>query len=126
MRLLLDVDNREPEQVARCIDWCQQDSFWRGHIQSPGKLREKYNTLRQQAKAQRDRELEQERAAQNGARGRRPDPGANMPQPPPASAIAVPPPDIGDDPAAYLEWQRGQQAARVPAVAPSSRTEAFG
>ena len=120
MRLLVDIDKREPGQVARCIEWCQRDAFWRDKVQCPAKLRSQYNTLRLQATRQRD----QERAAQNGHHGRRPDPSANMPQPLPASAIAVPPPGVADDPAAYLEWRRSQQPVPAPA-APPSETEVF-
>lgn len=45
-RLLLDKDGRTVEQVIRCIDWCQNDSFWRKNILSLPKLREKYDQLR--------------------------------------------------------------------------------
>jgi hypothetical protein len=121
MRLLIDVDGRDPADVAKCIEWCQRDAFWRDKVESPKKLREKYNALRQQAKARRDQERA---AAQNGGHGRRPDPSANMPHPPPASTIAVPPPGVADDPAAYLEWQRSQRAVPAPA-APPDETEAF-
>ena len=127
MRLMIDVDGRAPADIAGCIDWSQRDAFWRDKVESPKKLREKYNALRQQAAARRAQELERQRAAAHGGRNRRPDPGANMPQPPPASAIAVPPSGIGDDPAAYLEWQRSQRHAdQAPAPVPPNATEAFG
>lgn len=47
-RLLLDLDNRDPNEVAALIDWCQADDFWRGNIQSLPKFREKYDQLRLQ------------------------------------------------------------------------------
>lgn len=45
-RLLLDKDGRSPAQVRKAIEWSQQDDFWRGHILSMPKLREKYDQLR--------------------------------------------------------------------------------
>jgi len=45
-RLLLDTDRRSVEQVVRAIDWCQDDTFWRGVVMSMPKLREKYDQLR--------------------------------------------------------------------------------
>lgn len=42
---ILRLDNREPEDVALVIDWCQKDDFWRANILSPQKLREKWDTL---------------------------------------------------------------------------------
>jgi hypothetical protein len=60
-------------------------------------------------------------AARNASRNRRDDPTARMPQPPPVGTIETPPPGIGDDPAAYLAWQRGRQAATS-----LNRAEAFG
>lgn len=48
-RLLLDRDGRTEEQVANAIRWCQSDEFWRANILSMSKLREKFDTLRQQA-----------------------------------------------------------------------------
>lgn len=57
MRLLIDKDGFEPEQVARVIRWCQANSFWRGNIMSASKLREKFEQLR--AHANREREERQ-------------------------------------------------------------------
>ena len=48
-RLMLDRDKRTEDQVARCIDWCQSDEFWRGNVLSMPKLREKYDQMRLQA-----------------------------------------------------------------------------
>jgi hypothetical protein len=48
-RLLIEKDERTPEQIARAIDWCQNDEFWRANILSMPTLREKYRTLQQQA-----------------------------------------------------------------------------
>lgn len=45
MDYILRLDKRAPEDVARVIDWCQSDSFWRANIMSPKKLREKWETL---------------------------------------------------------------------------------
>lgn len=48
-RLMLDRDGRTEEQIATAIRWCQADEFWRSNILSMSKLREKFDTLRQQA-----------------------------------------------------------------------------
>lgn len=48
-RLLLDADGRTEEQVHRAIDWSQDNSFWRAHVLSMTKLREKYDQMRLQA-----------------------------------------------------------------------------
>lgn len=48
--LMLRVDERTPEQVERAIDWSQSHEFWRSNILSMGKLREKFDQLRLQAK----------------------------------------------------------------------------
>jgi hypothetical protein len=45
-RLLIDKDGRTEEQVSACIDWSQDDEFWRGNIMSMPTLREKYDRLR--------------------------------------------------------------------------------
>lgn len=48
-RLMLDRDQRTPEQIRAAIDWCQADDFWRSNVMSMPKLREKFDTLRLQA-----------------------------------------------------------------------------
>lgn len=48
-RLMIDRDKRTVEQILRAIDWCQDDTFWRGNVMSMPKLREKYDQLRLQA-----------------------------------------------------------------------------
>lgn len=45
MRLLIDRDNRTPEQIHRVIDWATADSFWKSNILSAAKLREKFDQL---------------------------------------------------------------------------------
>lgn len=49
IRLLIDKDEVDPERVERAIRWSQRDEFWRANIHSGKKLREKFDTLRQQA-----------------------------------------------------------------------------
>jgi hypothetical protein len=46
------IDGRTHAQVMACIEWCQQDEFWRSNILSMPKLRSKYDQLR--LAAQRD------------------------------------------------------------------------
>ena len=44
--LMLRIDKLDPDDVARTIQWCQQDNFWKSNILSGKKLREKYQQLR--------------------------------------------------------------------------------
>lgn len=53
-RLLLDKDGITVEQAQRAIDWAHQDDFWTALILTPMKLREKYETLRRKATAERN------------------------------------------------------------------------
>jgi hypothetical protein len=48
-RLMLDRDERSPEEVERIIRWSQQDQFWSAVILSMPKLREKFDQLRLKA-----------------------------------------------------------------------------
>ena len=45
---LIRIDKREPDEIERVIEWCQEDYFWRSNILSTTKLRKNY----QQAKLQ--------------------------------------------------------------------------
>lgn len=45
MRLLIEVDKRDPLQVGKVIDWVFKDSFWCTNILSPSKLRSQFDTL---------------------------------------------------------------------------------
>ncbi|MEK5439367.1 MULTISPECIES: hypothetical protein [Paenibacillus] len=50
MRKLIDIDNREPAEIGRVIEWATKDSFWQSNILSASKLREKWDTLTAQMK----------------------------------------------------------------------------
>jgi len=52
-RLLIDRDERTPDQVERAIRWSQQDEFWRGNIESMPTLRRQYDRLRLAAERER-------------------------------------------------------------------------
>lgn len=71
MRLLVEKDGIEPERVERAIRWCQADDFWRGNIHSAKKLREKFDTLRQQARRTRPATVDGVRDAAAEYLGRR-------------------------------------------------------
>ncbi|MGF7431069.1 hypothetical protein PQV03_09930 [Thermoanaerobacterium thermosaccharolyticum] len=43
--LMIRIDKRDPEEIRSLIDWSHRDNFWRANILSPGKLREKWDTL---------------------------------------------------------------------------------
>lgn len=42
------IDGYEYDQIAMVIDWSQQSEFWQGNILSTKKLREKFDTLKNQ------------------------------------------------------------------------------
>lgn len=44
-RKLVELDNRPVMEVKKVIKWTQKDSFWRGNILSPRKLRKQYSKL---------------------------------------------------------------------------------
>lgn len=45
MRLLLAERKGDWQEVARIIDWCQADGFWRSNVLSPAKLRKQFTAL---------------------------------------------------------------------------------
>jgi pyocin large subunit-like protein len=45
IRKLVEIDEVDPETVWRVFLWAHNDNFWRPNILSPGKLREKFDTL---------------------------------------------------------------------------------
>ena len=45
IRKMREIDKVEPGRIAEVFLWAHNDSFWCKNIRSPGKLREKYETL---------------------------------------------------------------------------------
>ncbi|MGE6721073.1 hypothetical protein ACQKGD_27630 [Peribacillus frigoritolerans] len=45
IRLMIERDNRTPEQIKYLINWCQNDNFWKSNILSPAKLRKQFDQL---------------------------------------------------------------------------------
>lgn len=45
IRLMIDSDKRNPEEIETVIEWCQDDEFWQNNILSPEKLRKQYDRL---------------------------------------------------------------------------------
>lgn len=43
--LMIRIDCRSPDEIRELMDWAHRDSFWKANILSPGKLREKWDTL---------------------------------------------------------------------------------
>jgi len=43
--LMIRRDKRAVEDIRVVMEWCQRDSFWKGNILSPDKLREKFDQL---------------------------------------------------------------------------------
>lgn len=46
VRLMIERDQRKPQQIKAVIDWCQADPFWLTNILSPAKLRKQYDRLK--------------------------------------------------------------------------------
>ena len=42
---MIRLDNREPNEIKKVIEWSQKDSFWMTNILSTSKLRDKYDQL---------------------------------------------------------------------------------
>jgi hypothetical protein len=59
IRLMVERDGRNVEQIRFIIDWCQDDKFWRSNILSPSKLRVKFDQLRLNAEQQSFRKIPQ-------------------------------------------------------------------
>jgi hypothetical protein len=55
-RLMLDKDKRTEEQVRWLINWCQNDTFWRGNVMSMPKFRQQFDQMRIKAVAQREKQ----------------------------------------------------------------------
>ncbi len=53
-RLLVDKDGVSPDEVSAAIQWATSHAFWRANIMSMPKLREKFDTLRMQARRERE------------------------------------------------------------------------
>lgn len=45
VRLMREIDGRTDAQIRELFDWAKRDAFWCANIQSPAKLREKWDTL---------------------------------------------------------------------------------
>jgi hypothetical protein len=45
MRKIVELDQRDPKQVAKVIKWVQSDTFWWKNVMSPAKLRKQYEVL---------------------------------------------------------------------------------
>jgi len=45
IRLMVEADNRDPEEIEAVIIWCQEDYFWQNNILSTEKLRKHYDRL---------------------------------------------------------------------------------
>lgn len=43
--LMIRIDKRDPQVIAKVIDFCQKDSFWKSNILSTSKLRDKFDQL---------------------------------------------------------------------------------
>lgn len=67
VRLLIEKDERTPEEIKAVIDWTNNDEFWKSNILSPKKLRDKFSQLK----------IQMESAPRGSNRGR----GTNMKAP---------------------------------------------
>lgn len=48
VRLMREIDKRTHKEICELFQWAKHDSFWCANIQSPSKLREKWDTLTEQ------------------------------------------------------------------------------
>ncbi len=53
--LMMRIDCRSPDEIRELMDWAHRDSFWKANILSPGKLREKWDTLVAHSKRDKER-----------------------------------------------------------------------
>ena len=44
-RKTVKLDDRELNEVAKVLDWCQKDDFWQNNVLSPAKFRKQYDQL---------------------------------------------------------------------------------
>jgi hypothetical protein len=51
MRMLIELDKRDPKEIGQVIDWVTKDSFWQSVILSPENLRKKWDTITAKMKA---------------------------------------------------------------------------
>ena len=42
---MIRIDKRDPIEIEKIINWCQNDNFWQNNILSMSKLREQYDKL---------------------------------------------------------------------------------
>ena len=54
--LMMRIDCRSPDEIRQLMDWAHRDSFWKANILSPGKLREKWDTLVAHRKREQERQ----------------------------------------------------------------------
>jgi hypothetical protein len=47
---MIEIDKRDPNEIAELIDWSQNDDFWKANILSMDKLREKFDQLQMKRK----------------------------------------------------------------------------
>lgn len=73
VRLMIERDNRKPEQIKNMIDWCQNDSFWKSNILSTKKLRDRYDQLKVRAMQEYERNNMQNGGAANNRQRRNED-----------------------------------------------------
>lgn len=70
IRLMMEQDNRDVDQIEYLIDWSQANSFWKSNILSTKKLREKATTLIRQIKADKAKEAKSNTPTSSYRRGR--------------------------------------------------------
>ena len=51
IRLMIEADERTPEEILQVIDFSQNDSFWKANILSAGKLRKQFDQLSMRMKS---------------------------------------------------------------------------
>lgn len=59
MRKIIEIDKRDPRQVAQLIKWTQQHHFWWKNVMSPAKLKKQYVRLLAEAKDEKQKQQPQ-------------------------------------------------------------------
>lgn len=73
VRLMIERDEREPEDIKNVIDWAQNNDFWMSNILSTEKLRKQFDTLYIQMIKEREKKAKNQSYKGTGRNGKKND-----------------------------------------------------
>lgn len=73
VRLMIERDNRTPEEIKLYIDWSQNHSFWKGNILSTQKLRDQFDKLIVQYGVEQEKKQKAQARFSSGRNGKKND-----------------------------------------------------